>query len=353
MMKKSLAVLVAIGVALGLTACNPPMPPEVRAALEEQFIVCEPGESSIYLPGAALDQAYAWNDALAVDCPEMVLSDAMDLASANLIGGFATDAPEVSGAYAQIPFGVDAAVFLVNSADMGALALSPESIEGILLGEITNWSDPRIAGDNPNDIMPDQDIVLVTNTTKDAKAAMGLWISRLLGRDLDLAGLNATDSINLDEVYELPEGGIMLAPYSANFDAGWLTANVVLDVSTEQIAEATTGNFSSAATQWEYQEANSVVSVKLNPELPALPPQGIDIAPEPYQAIFAVSLALVGADELVHRANVRYLMRAASQSTLAGYGYVELPSAIRMKIIDFISKGLTVPELDPALIEGL
>jgi hypothetical protein len=145
----------------------------------------------------------------------------------------------------------------------------------------------------------------------------------------------------------------MLAPYSANFDAGWLTANVVLDVSTEQIAEATTGNFSSAATQWEYQEANSVVSVKLNPELPALPPQGIDIAPEPYQAIFAVSLALVGADELVHRANVRYLMRAASQSTLAGYGYVELPSAIRMKIIDFISKGLTVPELDPALIEGL
>jgi hypothetical protein len=62
---------------------------------------------------------------------------------------------------------------------------------------------------------------------------------------------------------------------------------------------------------------------------------------------------MVGADELVHRANVRYLMRAASQATLAGYGYVELPSAIRMKIIDFVSKGLTVPELDPALIEGL
>jgi len=122
MLKKSLAVLVAIGVTLGLTACNPPMPPEVRAALEEQIIVCEPGESSIYLPGAALDQSYAWNDALTVDCPEMVLSDALDLTSANLIGGFATDAPEVSGAYAQIPFGVDAAVFLVNSADMGALA---------------------------------------------------------------------------------------------------------------------------------------------------------------------------------------------------------------------------------------
>lgn len=351
-MKKTLSVVTAIGLALGLSACNPPMPPEVRAALEEQIIVCETGESQVVLPGAALNQASLWNDAMLVDCPDMSLVDATDASSANLVGGLSIDEGAAAGAYAQIPFGIDAAVFLINSVDMGTIALSPESIEGILTGEITNWSDPRIVEDNPNDLMPDLEITLVSKTSKDAASAMGDWMSRLLGRELDLSALEQVDSLTADDVLEIPDGGIMLSSYSSNYDAAWLTANIVLDLSTEKIAEASTGNFASAGTQWEFVSAGNVAGVKLNPELPALPPQGIDVAPEPYQAIFAVNLSLVGADELVHRAVARYLLRAASQSTLAGFNLVELPDAVRMKVIDFISNGLTVPELDPELLEG-
>jgi phosphate transport system substrate-binding protein len=352
-MKKALSVLVAIGLAFGLTACNPPMPPEVRAALEEQIIVCEAGSSQVLLPGAAVDQAALWNDSLASDCPEMLLADAADLSSANLVAGFGTNSKEIAGAYAQIPFAVDAAVFLVNSSEMGAVALSPQAISGILSGEITNWNDPVIAADNPNDIMPEQEITLVTSTTYEALNAMSSWISRLLGEELDTSRLQATENSLADEINNLPDGGIMLANYSANYEAAWLTANVLLEPGTEKLAEAAIGNFASAATQWEFKLDGQVATVQLNPELPALPPQGIDIAPEPYQAVFAVNLALVGEDELVHRANARYLLRAASQSTLAGFNFVELPDAIRMKVIDFISYGLTVPELDPELIEGL
>jgi phosphate transport system substrate-binding protein len=351
-MKKTLSVITAIGLALGLSACNPPMPPEVRAALEEQIIVCEPGESAISLPGAAVNQASLWSDALLTDCPEMTLVDSADVSSANLVGGMSTDEAAKLGAYAQIPFGVDAAVFLINSSEMGTIALSPESIEGILTGEITNWSDPRVVENNPNDIMPDQEITVVTKTSKDAALAMGEWMSRMLGRELDLSALEPLDSITSDDVYEIPDGGIMLASYSSNYDAAWLTANIVLDLATERYAEASTGNFASAATQWEFVESGNIWGVKLNPELPALPPQGIDVAPEPYQAVFAINLALIGEDALVHRANARYLLRAASQATLAGFNFVELPDSIRMKVIDAISAGLTVPELDPELLEG-
>lgn len=351
-MKKVLSVITAIGIALGLSACNPPMPPEVRAALEEQIIVCEPGESGIALPGAALNQASLWSDALQTDCPDMILFDAATADSANLVGGLSKDEAESLGAYAQIPFGVDAAVFLVNIPEIGAIALSPKSIEGILNGEITSWSDSRIVADNPNDIMPDLEIRLVRKTSRDAAIAMGDWISRLLGRELDLRKLEITDSLGANEVSAIPEGGIMLASYSSNYDAAWLTANVMLDLATEKIAESATGNFASAATQLEFVESNNVAGVKLNPDLTVMPPQGIDIAPEPYQAIFPVNLALIGEDELVHRANARYLLRAASQSTLAGFNIVELPDAIRLKAIDFISVGLTVPELDPELLEG-
>lgn len=352
-MKKPLSILLAVGLALGLTACNPPLPPEVRASLEEQIIVCEPGESSIVLPGAAIDQAMLWNDALSLDCPEMSITDAVQISEANLLAGFDSTSPDVANAYAQIPFAVDAAVFVINSAEIGAVALSPETIQGILKKEITNWSDPLISEDNPNDIMPDQDIIVVQKTTIEAAKAMGAWLSRLLGTEADLSALKPSNSLSVQDLYDLPEGGIMLAPYSMNYEPAWLTANILLEPGSDRLVEAATGNFSSAATQWEYQEQGPIVSVKLNPELPALPPQGIDIAPEPYQAIFSVNLALVGADELVHRANVRYLLRAASQSTLAGFNFVELPDVVRMKIIDFISKGLTVPELDPALLEGL
>lgn len=351
-MKKLLSVFTALGIALSLSACNPPMPPEVRAALEEQIIVCETGESVISLPGASANQASLWSDAMLTDCPEMLLTDAGDPELANLVGGLSYEEAETLGAYAQIPFGVDAAVFLINSSEMGAIALSPKSIEGILTGQITNWSDSRIVEDNPNDLMPDLEIKLVSKTSRAAASAMGEWISRLLGRELDLTALEQANSLSADDVSEIPEGGIMLASYSSNYDAAWLTANIILDLSIEKIAEAATGNFASAATQWEFAESGNVAGVKLNPDLPAMPPQGIDVAPEPYQAIFPINLALIGADELVHRANARYLLRAASQSTLAGFNIVELPDAIRLKAIDFISVGLTVPELDPELLEG-
>lgn len=352
-MKKTLSVLVAMGLAMGLTACNPPLPPEVRAALEEQIIVCEAGSSSIALPGAAVDQAALWGDSIAADCPDMSLLDTPDEQSANMLAGIASSSQALETAYAQIPFAVDAAVFVVNSSEMGALALSPAAIEGILTGKITNWSDPVIAADNPNDFMPDLEINLVSTTTFEALNSMSDWISRLLGRELDTSALTPVESVSLEEIYNIPEGAIMLANYSSNYEPAWLTANILLETGTENLAESATGNFASAATQWEFELAGNRATVKLNPELPALPPQGIDVAPVPYQAVFAVTLALVGQDELVHRANARYLLRAASQSTLAGFNFVELPDSIRMKAIDFISTGLTVPELDPELLEGL
>jgi len=43
----------------------------------------------------------------------------------------------------------------------GGLKLTPEALAGIFLGQVTSWSDPAIADQNPGAALPNQDIVVV------------------------------------------------------------------------------------------------------------------------------------------------------------------------------------------------
>jgi phosphate transport system substrate-binding protein len=80
----------------------------------------------------------------------------------------ATDAPmsddELKAAPAEIlhiPTVLGAVVvsYNVQGVDTG-LKLSSDVLAGIFLGEITKWSDPKIAADNPGVTFPDEDIVV-------------------------------------------------------------------------------------------------------------------------------------------------------------------------------------------------
>ncbi|MPZ14918.1 MAG: phosphate ABC transporter substrate-binding protein PstS [Chloroflexi bacterium] len=63
----------------------------------------------------------------------------------------------------MVPMTAGAEAIVVNLPGIarGQLKLSPETLAGIFLGEITKWNDPRIAADNQGMNLPDQDVIVV------------------------------------------------------------------------------------------------------------------------------------------------------------------------------------------------
>ncbi|MDE3188811.1 MAG: phosphate ABC transporter substrate-binding protein PstS [Acidobacteriota bacterium] len=61
----------------------------------------------------------------------------------------------------HIPIVLGAVVPVFNVPGAGDLRFSPDVLADIYLGKITNWSDPRIAKDNPGAHLPDQKITVV------------------------------------------------------------------------------------------------------------------------------------------------------------------------------------------------
>jgi phosphate transport system substrate-binding protein len=53
------------------------------------------------------------------------------------------------------------AVVVTYQAPVSELRLTPETLAGIFLGEITKWNDPRIAKDNPGAKLPDAQVTVV------------------------------------------------------------------------------------------------------------------------------------------------------------------------------------------------
>jgi phosphate transport system substrate-binding protein len=61
----------------------------------------------------------------------------------------------------HIPTVAGADVITYNLPNVSKLRLDGETIAGIFLGKITKWSDPAIAGQNPDAKLPDMDVVVV------------------------------------------------------------------------------------------------------------------------------------------------------------------------------------------------
>ncbi len=64
----------------------------------------------------------------------------------------------------HIPTVLGAVVTTYNLPDVDDLKFSPDTLVGIFLGNITNWSDPAIAEDNPNAMLPNLPIAVVHRT---------------------------------------------------------------------------------------------------------------------------------------------------------------------------------------------
>jgi hypothetical protein len=340
---------IAAAISLSLAGCNPPMPPEVLAAMAEASYTCVSTTISANFSPEFSDVAEELVSSVNLNCPEMHVSTATEPAPIQI--GF-----EVSNAssapYAEVPYAVDAGVFAITSSLGASAVLTPESIEGILNGSITQWDDPQIVADNFGAAPLEGPLSLAVQTSGPALKALQVWFQHYTSRDLPNT-LVAQASVTVDDYQNLPEGSIAFMPGSVLNELSMVSMAPPMPASlaTDKVSapEGATPDFTSiqvGASQWSVSKTKESVTVSLDFAKKPIPPLGFDEAPAPYQIVFPLMMRLYGTDNLGARATARYLLRQDSQGSLtlvAG-----LPVSVRAESLAFVSKGLPEPVMTDA-----
>jgi phosphate transport system substrate-binding protein len=336
----------ALLVSLSLTACDPPIPASILAVQSELEVQCEEGEVSAIFPESMSDLSLNWSDSLLFACETMPLvaldntateSDIV-ISESSLIAGRCTP-------FATVPVAIDAAVLVVNIPDFFEVFLSPQQIVEIFNGTITNWSDPSLAPLNGEFPLPDLPIVLPTEATASAKAALSEWISRVADAPLDLSAV--ADTTEFNEIFlatPAEPGAISISSYGAATYLASAMVAVVLDPNDPaSYVRAEYGSLLAATTQLTSSIEGTSMKVALDPSLEVQAEAGLDEAVAPYQAVYAMDMALCGEDTTLKRTMARYLLRQDSQGVILSATLMPLPEALRVDAISIVVVGLPIP----------
>ncbi|MFM8926958.1 MAG: hypothetical protein ACKOFA_01995 [Rhodoluna sp.] len=352
--KKVLVAGLAVATSLTLTACDPPIPPEILASLAEQSYTCVEGQTSVAGPDSIQEVLTGWADYLSYSCidPEPAMSftpTAISDDKAQLVVSEYSPSckPELS-----VPLAVDAAVLVFQDSEVGTLNLSPESIAGIINGGINNWN--QLASDNPGTEMPDRDISFRSTVDRAAFDAMSSFLG-YSNLEVGTKVFQPKEQVTLAEYGDfadgywtsnLKDGEIAIMPNSFAIQLGLYPANIFVGLDADGfpiVATPDVTGISTGTTQWVISQSESKLSVSLDPKKEATPPDGSDEAPPSYQAIYPISISLCKAD-LLSRAIARFVLRLDNQGSLAVSNYAPLPEFVRIPALVKVSEGLPTPE---------
>jgi len=184
---KKISLLAGCGVLTLITACTPPLPPDVLAARLERTITCVPGIQDVAAPADYFEAVSAVSTALNGLCPEQQIRPvAADQPAKVKITEGPPSAGDLDAFAAQCGspvlatpvFGTPIAVAF-NIVGLEGLVLTPEVVAGILQGAISSWQDPSILEANEGFDVPDLPIeVLRLEGPSGAVAAMTGWLSK-------------------------------------------------------------------------------------------------------------------------------------------------------------------------------
>ena len=346
-----LAAMLAVG-AITLTACTPPMPPEVAAALAEQSYVCKSGDVKIASPSAMSEDLPTITDSMTSNCSAMTGTSVDAGAPAQIYIDATAPAASVCTPSYTAPYALDAAVISATLADAAGLTLSPKTVAGIFDGSIKTWDDPAINADNAGQAIASGPITVLPITDANALKAFSAWYKHLTGKAFAAPIIKAKKGLSVADLGTLAEGTVALLPYST-FTAYSvyaevipLAANIVVSPKAPEGVMADSSGIGSAGTQLKLTKTNSGIKVAMDYSAKPIAPLGSDVAPDPYGAIFPVNLSLCGKPTLVERAVARYMLRQDSQGSLTTF--VPLPEVLRGETLLGVSKGLPTPKPKPA-----
>jgi len=351
----SIAILGSASIAL--TACDPPMPPEVAAAIAEQTYTCVEGNAAVSSPSLMTDIVVGWADSLSYSCvddptttdvveqPTMTFSvaDATTPAEAEI-----SEYPALCTPVQTVPLAVEAGVLVYMESDLSSFSVSPKSFAGILNGTITNWN--QLGADNPGTEMPNLPLKVAPTADTMALKSITDYLSAQ-GQKVSSSVVTGTDNPSVDLYSALEEGEVAIVPNSYAVHLGLYPASIYLgmDKETESpiLATPDLAGIYAGSTQWKIQKDANSISLSLDPSKTAEPAPGFDSAPPPYQAIYPVNYYTCNSSGLVLNAIGRFILRLDSQGSIGASNYAQLPEYIRIESLLMISQGLPSPTPTP------
>jgi len=342
-------------VALLLTACTPPMPPEFKADLAERYVTCVPGEIAIATVPELAEVTQSWVDGISESCSDMsatVVDPVVDVETPVDLFITAPGQTPTCTSVASSPIGIDAVAVSVTVDGLDGVIFSPALLHRALSGGMTSWADPELQELNPDIELTDTPVVLRTSARPQDIAALNDWMTRLdsAGWPGSPSGLVADAAFDAEAIItELEtEGMISVGP------ASLITNNSLQSVSIQTSPDLepvylNTDTVISAGTQMVATTSGSIVTAALDPALAPVPPAGSDVALEPWQALNQFTITVCsGANEMAGRAFARYALRLDSQGVMIVAGFTELPEQIRTAGVAAVSEGLPEPTIPPS-----
>ena len=222
-------VLVAV-CAAAVTACTPPLPPDVLAAQAENTIVCQSGSQNVSMPDDFAGAMSLVNGNLSGVCVDQSITEVLPGEPATLqvidhapttddIAAFKQNCPTNPIVVPAFGYAVGLAYNIIG---LDGLVLTPEVIAGMLSGAITSWEDPKIAEANAGiDLTGLPPIAIAAlDAPSGAVEAMTTWLSKAAPKDwtsgptATLANATTTFPTAIDLMGELTamEGTIAVVP---------------------------------------------------------------------------------------------------------------------------------------------
>ena len=209
--------------ALTLSACTPPMPPDVLAAVAESQITCQTGDVAVGTPEEFFGAMSAVGGALQGVCPDQTVTEVSPLDPAPVlltsgtpsqaeIDAFSTERCS-AGETIVVPAFATAVNVIFNVIGLEGLYLTPEAVAGILTGSVTSFEDPLIADANEGfDLSGLPDITVYgTEEPTGSVQAMSAWLTK--------------------EVPDLwPAGEVAVLPYGEKFATGQEVLDTMIGV---------------------------------------------------------------------------------------------------------------------------
>ena len=354
-MSRTKNVIALAVVALSISACTPPMPPEFKADLAERYVTCVPGEIAISTVPELAEVTQEWADGISENCSDLsgtIVDPVVDVDTPVDVFITAPGQTPTCNAAASSPIGIDAVAVAVTVEGLDGVIFSPALLHRALSGGMTSWADPELQELNPDLELTDTPVILRASARPQDIAVLSDWMGRLDSAGWPSApnGLVPDAAFDKDAVIiELEtEGTISVVP------ASLVTNNSLQSVSIQTSPDLepvylNTDTVISAGTQMTATTSGSIVTAALDPALAPTPPAGSDVALEPWQALNQFTITVCsGTNEMAGRAFARFVLRLDSQGVMIVSGFTELPEQIRTAGVAAVSEGLPEPTIPPS-----
>lgn len=372
---RGIVLVVGMGMAaLALTACDPPMPPDVAAAVAERQLTCQAGTVRVSVPEAFPGSMTAVGDALTSACAQqgvdqMTTEVADDPTAPVRIVPAAPSQAELddfrssactSGDVLVVPAFAYPVSLAFNAPGFEGIVLSADAVAGILSGSITTFSDPAIAATNEGyDFSSLPPITVVgSSTPSGAVEAMTSWLSQQAPQAW-AAGAEAVLPVTSPAPSEADAvaaalaapSAVMVLPISVALNNGLAYASLQTQVPGTDGQPARAVNMSPDDSQLlkigaggTTVLAETPTSLTVSSGIGGIPAEGsFDVAAS--KIVLAADQPLAGwpvvgiahmmvCDDPANplpKSFAQYVVRLAGQGALETYGLTPLPEPIRLK----------------------